>query len=198
MQVSGLFLDMLRLAQANREVVVSTLRPLEVITARILVVRTKRVLIDADLATLYGVTTKRLNEQVKRNAARFPADFMFRLTRKEKKEVVANCDHLENLKFSGVLPHVFTEFGAIQAANVLNSPKAVQTSVYVVRVFMRLRDAVGSSKELEQRFNELERKVGIKLGAHDRAIAALIESLRAPAVPTEQKRRPIGFVHTKE
>lgn len=99
------------------------LRPLETITAKILVLRGRRVLIDADLAALYGVTTKRLNEQVKRNTARFPADFMFQLTKKEKDEVVAICDHLENLKFSRARPYVFTEYGAVQAANILNSPE---------------------------------------------------------------------------
>lgn len=86
---------------------------------RILLVRGERVLVDADLAQLYGVSTKRLNERVKRNERRFPPDFAFRLTKTEKDEVVANCDHLANLKFSPVLPRVFTEHGAVMAANVL-------------------------------------------------------------------------------
>src|SRR2546422_4621103 len=87
-------------------------------------IRRERVILDADLAAIYGVTTKRLNEQVKRNADRFPPDFSFQLTEPEKAEVVANCDHLARLKFSPVLPRVFTEHGAIMAANVLNSPRA--------------------------------------------------------------------------
>jgi ORF6N domain len=93
---------------------------------RIQTLRGQRVLLDADLAGLYGVDTKRLNEQVKRNLSRFPLDFMFQLTTEEKAEVVANCDHLAKLKFSKSLPFAFTEHGAIQAANVLSSPEAVQ------------------------------------------------------------------------
>jgi hypothetical protein len=89
------------------------------IEARIQTVRALRAMVDADLAEIYGVPTKRLNEQVKRNSGRFPADFMFQLTAAEKAEVVANCDHLQKLKFSKALPCAFTEHGAIQAANVL-------------------------------------------------------------------------------
>ncbi|HJV48929.1 MAG TPA: ORF6N domain-containing protein, partial [Geothrix sp.] len=100
------------------------------LASRILTVRGQRVLLDADLAELFGVTTKRLNEQVKRNADRFPLDFMFRLTAKEKAEVVANCDHLQRLKFSPVIPCAFTEHGAVMAASVLNSPEAIQASVF--------------------------------------------------------------------
>ena len=90
-------------------------------------------ILDIDLAAIYGVTTKRLNEQVKRNLDRFPSDFAFQVTPAEKSEVVANCDHLRRLKFSPVLPRAFTEHGAIMAANVLNSPRAVQMSVFVAR-----------------------------------------------------------------
>ena len=100
------------------------LRPLPDIGTAILTVRGERVILDADLAATYGATTKRLNEQVKRNADRFPPDFSFQLTAEEKAEVVANCDHLARLKFSPVLPRAFTEHGAIMAANVLNSPRA--------------------------------------------------------------------------
>ena len=101
------------------------------IESRILITREQRVIIDVDLAQLYGVTTKRLNEQVRRNIGRFPSDFMFSLSAAEKSEVVANCDHLAKLKFSMTLPHAFTEHGAIQAANVLGSPEAIQMGVYV-------------------------------------------------------------------
>ena len=101
---------------------------------RIQVIRGLRVMLDVDLATLYGVQTKRLNEQVKRNRDRFPSDFLFQLTLDEKAEVVANCDHLRNLKFSKELPFAFTEHGAIQAANVLASSQAVEMGIYVVRL----------------------------------------------------------------
>jgi hypothetical protein len=113
----------------------TTLVPLERVTQSILVIRGQKVMLDADLAELYATTTKRLNEQVKRNRARFPADFMFPLTNEEKAEVVANCDHLSRLKFSSVLPMAFTEHGAIMAASVLNSARAVEMSVFVVRAF---------------------------------------------------------------
>ena len=96
--------------------------------SRILVLRGQRVILDADLSTLYGVTTKRLNEQVKRNKERFPADFMFQLTSDEKLEVVANCDHLASLKFSRTNPYAFTEHGAIMAASVLNTQHAIEVN----------------------------------------------------------------------
>src|SRR6266849_3262261 len=104
--------------------------PLERITQAILMIRGMRVMIDADLARLYGVPTKRLNEQVQRNRDRFPGDFMFRLSLEEKMEVVANCDHLRNLKFSPARPLAFTEHGALMLASVLNSSKAVETSIF--------------------------------------------------------------------
>lgn len=103
--------------------------PTEVISSRILSIRGERIMLDADLAELYGVETKRLNEQVRRNRERFPEDFMFQLTAEEKKYVVANCDHLSRLKFSPTLPYAFTEHGAIMAASVLNTLRAVEVSV---------------------------------------------------------------------
>jgi len=93
----------------------------------------QKVILDADLAKLYGVTTKRLNQQVKRNRERFPEDFMFQLTTEEKAEVVANCDHLSRLKFSPASPYAFTEHGAVMAASVLNTPRAIEVSIFVVR-----------------------------------------------------------------
>jgi ORF6N domain len=131
-------------------------------------------MIDADLAELYGVPTKRLNEQVKRNLARFPQEFMFQLTADEKQEVVAHCDHLKNLKFSRTLPFAFTEYGAIQAANVLNSLEAIEVGLYVVRAFIRLRELLASNQELAQRLDEIEERIERKLDTHDQAIAGLI------------------------
>jgi hypothetical protein len=100
-----------------------------------LLIRGEKVIVDADLAEFYGVQTKVLNQAVKRNKDRFPEDFMFRLTKVEKVEPVTNCDHLEKLKFSPKTPQVFTEHGAIMAANVLNSTRAIEVSVYIVRAF---------------------------------------------------------------
>lgn len=157
--------------------------------SRILTLRGQRVILDADLAELYGVTTKRLNEQVKRNAERFPPDFMFRLTAKEKAEVVANCDHLQRLKFSAVIPCAFTEHGAVMAASVLNSPEAVEASVFVVRAFIAMRDALASTQALARKLLELERKVG----GHDETIVALVAAIRDLMETPAPKKRKIGF-----
>ena len=137
---------------------------------------------------------KRLNEQVRRNLARFPAEFMFPLTRDEKTEVVADCDHLARLKFSPVLPYAFTEYGALMAANVLNSSRAVEVSVYIVRTFVRLREALATHKELAKKLNALENK----LTTHDQALTGLIHAIRQLTTPPAPKRRGIGFVIDNE
>ena len=133
--------------------------PHETVQQKILLIRGQRVMIDADLASIYGVTTKRLNEQVKRNRDRFPEDFMLLLNNKEKSEVVANCDHLEKLKYSPTLPHVFTEHGAIMLATVLNSPVAINASIYVVRAFVKLREILSTHKKLAAKLQNIERKI---------------------------------------
>lgn len=174
------------------------LQPVELIAFKIMIVRGQKVMIDVDLAELYGVPTKALNQAVKRNPARFPEDFMFRLSPDEKQEVVTNCDHLNKLKFSKMLPFAFTEHGAIQAANVLNSRLAVEMGVYVVRAFVRLRELLTSTKELAQRLDELERRIERKLETHDQAISGLIDTLRQMMTPEEPKKRPIGFIHPND
>src|SRR3989337_4412137 len=160
--------------------------PLETIEHRILLIRGHKVMIDADLADIYGVTTKRLSEQVKRNRDRFPEDFMLQLTEKEKAEVVANCDHLKKLKYSPALPNVFTEHGAIMIATILNSPVAVQASIQVVRAFVKLRQILASNKELSKRFDELEKK-------YDAQLKVVFDAIRQLMAPPEPKRRKIGF-----
>jgi hypothetical protein len=117
----------------------------------IISIRAQRVIIDADLAALYGVKTKRLKEQVKRNSVRFPADFVLQLTEIERQEVVAKCDHLKNLKFLSTLPLAFTEHGAIMAATVLNSRIAIETSILVVRAFIHAREIISEHRELKRR-----------------------------------------------
>ena len=180
----------------------NSLAPALRIESRILVIRGQKVMIDADLAELYGVPTKRLNEQVKRNADRFPSDFMFQLAAAEKAEVVANCDHLAKLKFSKALPFAFTEHGAIQASNVLATPQAVEMGVYVVRAFVRLREVLASSRELAAKLDALEQKTERLSLQHEtfagntRAqLKQVFEALRQlMAPPTEPPKRPIGFV----
>lgn len=159
-------------------------------TKRILLIRGRKVILDADLALLYGVKTKAFNQAVKRNLERFPGDFMFQLTEDEKLEVVTICDHLPGLKFSPQLPYVFTEYGAVMAASILNSPRAVQVSVYVVRVFIRLRKLVSENTTLAKKMRVLE----MQLEKHDSAIRSLSLALRGLIDPVlSPKRRKIGI-----
>ena len=160
-----------------------------VLAKRILIIRSHKVMMDSDLAEIYSVTTKRFNEQVKRNKDRFPQDFMFQLTREEKAWVVANCDHLSNLKYSPHLPYVFTEHGAIMAASVLNSPKAVEMSVFVVRAFVRMREILATHKQLAEKLVELEEKIS----DHDQAIGGLIEAMRELMSSGIHTQKTIGF-----
>jgi hypothetical protein len=160
--------------------------PIERVDRSILVVRGEKVILDADLAELYRVATKRLNEQVKRNRGRFPEDFMFQLTAEEKAEVVANCDHLARLKFSPVLPYAFTEHGAIMAASVLNTDRAVEVSVYVVRAFIRLREMVATHKDLARKIEGLEKR-------YDSRFRVVFDALRALMEPRVEKKRRVGF-----
>ena len=160
--------------------------PAERIERTILFIRGERVMLDADLAVLYGVTTKRLNEQVKRNRDRFPEDFMFQLTEKEKAEVVAICDHLQKLKFSSNLPYAFTEHGAIMLATVLNSPIAVEASIQVVRVFVSLRKMLASNAELSQKLAALEKK-------YDYQFKIVFDAIRQLMATPEPREKKIGF-----
>jgi hypothetical protein len=167
----------------------------EHISRDILVWRGLRVLLDAQLAALYGVTTKRLNEQVKRNAERFPADFMFRLTRPEvealnRSQIATGSQKHRDPRFP---PFAFTEHGAIQAANVLNSPKAVEMGIYVVRAFLQLREMLASNAELARQFAQLEARLEKRLSDHDEAIAAILSAIRQLMKPPSPRRRPIGF-----
>lgn len=160
------------------------------IQQRILLIRGEKVIIDTDLAEAYGVSTKALNQAVRRNTDRFPSDFMFILTNEEKSEVVTNCDHLRKLKFSSVNPHAFTEHGAIMVASVLNSPKAIEVSIFIVRAFVKLREAIAGHKELSHKITQLEQK----LKDHDEQILVLIEAIKQLMDPKPPpKIRRIGF-----
>ncbi|MBI5141086.1 MAG: ORF6N domain-containing protein [Geobacter sp.] len=168
------------------------LMPVEMIEMKILLIRGEKVMLDADMAALYGVTTKVLNQAVKRNVERFPRDFMFQLTKEEKHEVVTNCDHLRRLKFSPNQPFAFTEHGAIMAATILNSPVAIQTSVHVVRTFIRLRQMLSSNAELTRKLADMEKK-------YDSQFKVVFDAIRQLMSPPEVKKKPIGFrPHGKE
>lgn len=156
----------------------------------ILTIRSERVMLDRDLAEVYGVTTKVLNQAVKRNELRFPSDFRFQLTREERDEVVTNCDHLRNLKYASALPWAFTEHGAIMAAAVLNSPRAVEMSVFVVRAFVRLQEFARGHTEIAIRLDALEQRVT----GHDEDLREMFNALRALLTPSPRTGREIGFV----
>ena len=164
--------------------------PVGSIQQRILEIRGVKTIVDADLAKFYGVETKRLNEQVKRNPERFPEDFMFQLSPEEKAELVAKCDHLSNIKYSSYLPYAFTEHGAIMAASVLNTKRAAEVSVFVVRAFVALRQSVQEYKEIMQRLADLE----IQSFSHGQNIKAIIKAIGKLAEPKPvPEQRKIGF-----
>ncbi|MCL5030298.1 MAG: ORF6N domain-containing protein [Bacteroidetes bacterium] len=162
---------------------------IEKIENKIFLIREQKVMIDSDLAELYGVSTKVLNQAVKRNIERFPVDFMFVLNKDEKNELVTNCDHLKKLKFSSALPKVFTDYGAIMLASILNSQRAVEASVYVVRAFVKLREILSTHKELGQKLKELE----FKIETHDEQITSIIEAINQLLAPPPEPKRKMGF-----
>ncbi|MFH1581340.1 MAG: ORF6N domain-containing protein [Pseudomonadota bacterium] len=164
--------------------------PIERIENVIIQIRDHKVIIDTDLAKIYGVTTRKLNQAIKRNIDRFPPDFLFQLTQKEKEEVITICDHLENLKYSPYLPFVFTEHGTIMAASVLNSERAIHVSVYVVRAFVKLREMVSTHKELALKFLEMEQR----LESHDEQIQAVFEAIQQLMTLPAKPRKKIGFI----
>jgi hypothetical protein len=157
------------------------------IETKILLIRGQKVMLDADLAELYGVETKRLNEQMRRNIERFPEDFMFRLNAEEKAEVVANCDHLAKLKYSPTLPYAFTEHGALMLGNILKSDRAIEVSLMVVRAFVQLRQMLSTNAELSRKLVAMEKNYDIKF----KAIFEAIHQLMSPT--DSKKKRPIGF-----
>ena len=163
--------------------------PDEVIMSKIILIRSQKVMISNDLAELYGVTTKRLNEQVKRNIKRFPCNFMFQLTEKEKEKVVANCDHLQNLKYSPYLPYAFTEYGTVMLANVLNSGRAIQASIRIVEIYIKMRELVLTHKDILQNLEQLEKRVG----KQDENIAMVLRYLRKFIDVQEKPRKAIGY-----
>ena len=160
------------------------------VESRILIVRRQRVILDSDLAELYGVTVKRLNQQANRNQERFPADFMFQLTSTEDKAL--RLQIATSKKGRGgrrYLPYAFTEHGAIMAATVLNSPRAVEMSVFVVRAFVRMREMLAKNRQLAAKINELDRR----LETHDTTIQDIIEAIKELMVPEGPSKRKIGF-----
>ena len=160
------------------------------VESRILILRHQRVILDSDLAELYGVPVKQLNQQIKRNRERFPTDFMFQLTAKEhnslRSQIVTSKKGRGGRRYP---PYAFTEHGAIMAATVLNSKRAIEMSVFVVRAFVRMREMLVKNRQLAAKINELDRR----LETHDTAIQDLIDAIKELMVPEEKSKRKIGF-----
>jgi len=181
----------------------------EQIDRMIRTIRGVRVMLDRDLAKIYGVPTFRFNEAIKRNRHRFPKDFMFQLTREEfdslKSQIAMSKREnssqiaMSSGKHRGAAyrPYAFTEHGALQAANVLRSPRAVQMSVYVIRAFVKMREALRGTPELARKLAALEKKLTARLDVHEAAIVQVLREvmqiLNPPPPPPEPPRRRIGF-----
>lgn len=163
--------------------------PVERIEKTILIIRGQKVILDADLAMLYGVSTGVFNQSVKRNRHRFPQDFMFQLTEEEKNEVITICDNLKKLKFYRGLPYAFTEHGAVMAASILNSRRAIEISIYVVRAFIKMKETFSQHRELFKKLTDLEQKVAL----HDVHIRSLFNVIQQLMEPPPKPKNPIGF-----
>lgn len=177
--------------------------PDDPVASRIQTIRGQKVIIDADLAAIYGVTTKRLNEQVKRNARRFPADFMFQLSSAEHTSLRSQFATLKpgSGRHRKFLPYAFTEYGAVMAANVLNSPPAVRMSVFVVRAFVRMRELLAGSREFAAELKILEAKLTARLDVHETAIVDVLRRVMELLEPPPEAAVPaksLGFHATME
>ena len=168
-------------------------REIQTVEKTIHLVRGQRVMLDSDLARIYGVSTMRLNEQLRRNKKRFPSDFAFQLTREEFTNLISQFAISRSHGGRRKLPWAFTEHGAIMLASVLNSAVAIDASVRVVRAFVRLREIISANAELAAKFAQLERR----LDSHDEAIAQLFAAIRQLLAPAPEKKREIGF-HVRE
>jgi hypothetical protein len=167
------------------------------IESAIHLVRRERVIIDTDLAKVYGIPTFRLNEAVKRNRDRFPDDFLFQLS-KDEHDALTSQNAMSNKGRGGrrTLPYAFTEHGAVMAANILNSDRAVQMSIFVVRAFIKMRQILASNAALMDKLSELEKRLAGRLDVHEKAIVYVLGELKKlmepPQLP-EPKKHPIGF-----
>ena len=167
--------------------------PIERIAQRIRHLRSEKVLLDSDLAQLYGVTTGNLNKAVNRNRHRFPSDFMFQLTAEEAKRLIFQFGISKSRGGRRHMPYAFTEQGVAMLSSVLNSERAVKVNIAIMRAFVNMRRMLETNRELARKFSELERRVG----KHDEEIAAIIEAIRQLMAPAEKPRREIGF-HVRE
>ncbi len=166
----------------------------DTIEQRIFLIRGQKIMLDRDLAILYGVKTKYLNQQVRRNIERFPEEFMFQLTTTEKDELVAICNRFKPMKHSTTTPLVFTEHGVTMLAGVLNSESAIKMNIIIIKTFVKLKGILSAHKELTEKLKELEQKVN----SNDRDIILIIHAINKlmappPPPPPEEPKRRIGF-----
>jgi len=165
----------------------SSIIPIERIHKSILLIRRHKVILDRDLAVLYGVETKVLNQAVKRNIARFPADFMFQLTKEEKEQVVTNCDHLSSLKFSPALPYAFTEQGVAMLSSVLHSKQAIEVNIAIMRTFVKLREILAGNAALRRKIEAMERR-------YDEQFKLVFNILSEMVMPIPKSKSQIGYL----
>ena len=170
------------------------LRIIDDIRSRIYIIRGVQVMLDRDLAELYDVSTKALNQAVKRNIQRFPEDFRFQITDGEKNELVTNCDRFKRLKHSSTLPYAFTEQGVAMLSSVLNSDRAIEVNIAIMRAFVKLRQILATHKDLARKLSELEDH----LKDHDEQIQVIFEAIKQLMVPEEKSLKRIGFNVNKE
>jgi len=164
----------------------TTTVPIERITSRICFIRNIKVMLDRDLSDLYGVTTKALNQAVTRNKQRFPSDFMFRLTKEEKQELVTNCDRLDRLKHSSALPRVFTEQGVAMLSSVLKSKRAIHVNIQIMRAFTQLRQMLSTHQDLKKKIETMEKK-------YDQQFQVVFEAIKQLLEADAKPRKKIGF-----
>ena len=157
----GCLVDM----KAKKERGMGNLIPQERIESKILLIRGKKIMLDRDLAELYSVSTKVLNQAVKRNKKRFPDGFMMQLNKKEKEELVTICDRFNRLKHSSALPYAFTEYGILMLSSVLNSEKAIQINIQIIRVFTKLREVLATHREMARKIEEHDKNIKILFNA---------------------------------
>lgn len=167
--------------------------PVELIARTISVIRGQKVLLDTDLARLYGVTTGNLNKSVARNRERFPADFMFQLNAEEAERLIFQIGISKGRGGRRHRPYAFTEQGVAMISSVLKSERAAKVNIAIMRAFVKLREVLGTNRELARKFSDLEKRVG----KHDEEIAAIIDAIRQLMAPSEKPKREIGF-HVQE
>lgn len=167
--------------------------PIERVASAILMLRDQRVMLDYDLAVLYGVETRAFKQAVRRNPDRFPNDFMFELSEQEVDTVVSQFVIPDRRRFGGAKPMAFTEQGIAMRSSVLNSERAIKVNIAIMRAFVKLREMLETNRELARKFSELEQRVG----QHDEEIAAILEAIRQLIAPPKKTRREIGF-HVRE